>query len=308
MLFLIQHLAAMNKIIIISGLYAIFLLACKRETNNITNPAQAKVKTMEFTGMGSLTGYKDRINFNYDNADRVVSIQAYNTQLPSGAPFYDSIFNLRFDYAGNSNMPYRGSITRYGVPYNEIHYLHYDAAGQLAKDSVLFYSSVNGWYFHTLTSVIRSGSDYICRDSTIPPGFPGAPPPPAQIYYTNLKYVNNNFTEYVTGYPGSFFLDFDAGVNPLNQLNIASLFPVLDYQHSPICNNLWSVWSFASKNNIIRIKQEFNPSTGMARDSVLLFNHYDINGRLEKRFWCNTYSGPTGPALDTVDMIQFIYQ
>jgi len=259
--------------------------------------------------MGSMAGYKDRMDINYDNSNRVVSILAYNTQLPPGAPFYDSIFNLRFDYAGNSNMPYSASITRYGVPYNEIHYLHYDGAGQLAKDSVLFYSSVNGWYFHTVTSVIRSGSNYICRDSTIPPGFPGAPPPPAQIYYFTLKYVNNNFTEYGTGSPGSFFMDFDAGDNPLNQLNIASLFPVMDYHHSPICNNLWSVWSFSNKNNITRIKHEFNPATGTARDTTFLYNHYDSNGRLEKRYWCEIYSGgPTGIAVDTVDMIQFTYQ
>jgi hypothetical protein len=202
-------------------------------------------------------------------------------------------------------MPYRASITRYLGPYNEIHFLYYDAAGQLAKDSVLFYSSPNGWDFHTVTSVIRSGSDYICRDSIIPPYPPGAPPYPAQIYYYPLKYVNNNFTEYCTGSPGSFFMDFDAGDNPLNQLNIASLFPVMDYQHSPICNNLWSVWSFSNKNNITRIKHEFNPATGTARDTTFLFNHYDNNGRLEKRYWCRSYSGSP---MDTVDMIRFIYQ
>lgn len=298
----------MNKIIIISGLYAIFLLACKRENGRISNPAQAKVKTMEFISMGSMAGYKDRMDINYDNSNRVFLIQAYNTQLPPGAPFYDSIFNLRFDYAGNSNMPYRASITRYLAGYNEIHFLHYDAGGQLSKDSVLFYSNVNGWYFHTVTSVIRSGNDYICRDSTIPPGFPGAPPPPAQIYYLTLKYMNNNFTEYAAGFPGSFFMDFDTGDNPLNQLNISSLFPVIDYQHTPVCNNLWSVWSFSNKNNITRIKHEFNPATGTARDTTFLYNHYDNNGRLEKRYYCRNYTGPAGIAVDTVDMIQFIYQ
>lgn len=274
----------------------------------MTNPALAKVKSMEFISMGSLSGYKDRMDINYDNSNRVVSMQAYNIQLPPGAPFYDSIFNLRFDYAGNSNMPYKASITRYGTPYNEIHYLYYDVAGQLAKDSVLFYSSLNGWEFHTVTSVIRSGSDYICRDSTIPPYAPGAPPPPGQIYYLTLKYVNNNFTEYTTGSPGSFFMDFDAGDNPLNHLNIASLFPVMDYHHSPICNNLWSVWSFSNKNNITRIKHEFNPATGTARDTTSLYNYYDSNGRLEKRYRCKNYSGPTGIRVDTADMIQFIYQ
>jgi hypothetical protein len=263
---------------------------------------------MELTTMGSLAGYKDRIDINYDNLNRVVSIKGYNIQLPPGSSPYDSIINYFFEYSGNSKMPHKATILKYLSPFSEIHYLQYNVSEQPVKDSALYYSNVNGWYFHHTTTLIRSANDIICRDSTITPGPPGAPPPPPQIQYNYLKYINNNFTEYNTGYPGSFFLDFDTGENPLNELNVAPLFILLDDFHLPF-NQYWTIFSFSNNNNITRLKFEFNPATNTARDTALLFNSYNSNSQLEKRYRCRIFhGGPTGFALDTVDMLQFNYQ
>jgi hypothetical protein len=273
-------------------LCAIILYACQQEPDMVNNPTQPKIKTMDFTWMGTSAGYKDRIDFIYDNSGRVSSMLAYNTMNIFGAPL-DSIFNFYFEYQGNNSLPYKVSTFRYVTPIKEIHYFQYNAAGQPVKDSVVTWFG-NTWIFLRYTSITYTGTAVACKDSLSPFANPDL---------TNLTYSNGNFTAWGTGDPNAYYYDFDTGNNPLNYLNIAPVFFVLGDSHNPE-HEYWSIWTLSNKNNMTRIKIGFNPSTGIASDTSFLSNHYDGNGLLQKRYYWDVYPGPI---VDTVDVINFTY-
>ena len=247
---------------------------------------------MDFTWMGTSAGYKDRIDFKYDNAGRVSSMLAYNTMNIFGAPL-DSIFNFYFDYQGNSNLPFKVSAFTYVTPEKHIHYFKYDAAGQPVKDSVLDLFGGN-WIFLKYSTITYAGTVVTIKDSISPFASPDI---------SFLSYSNGNFTSWGTGDPNAFYYDFDAGNNPLNYLNIAPVFFLLGDTHSPE-HDFWSIWTLSNKNNMTRIKKSFNPSTGMASDTSFLSNYYDASGLLQKRYWWEEYPGPYK---DTMDVVNFIY-
>lgn len=289
----------MKELFFFAFFFTVAFSGCQKEPDRINNQAQTMVKRMELTSMGisSSFGGKDNIDFIYDNANRVASMIAYNVILFPNASYYDSIFRITFEYTGNNQLPSKVTLINHSNTNHEIHYFKYNGSGQPIVDSVLAFSSW-GWGFARRSTYSYSGNSVLCQDSTsFGPG----------ILTTIFSGFNGNYNNY--GQPPVYqqSYEFDNGNNPLNKLNIAPIFFCLTYARRPIAD-IWSIWSFTNKNNITLVKLDFNSGLGIARDTTFLYNHYNSNGLLEKRYWCEQLYGTGTTFVDTIDMIKFMYQ
>jgi hypothetical protein len=266
--------------------------SCKKEPNRTNGTTQVQVKALEFNSMGSNAGYKDRMDIHFDQLGRVTSMNAYNLIQPPGTPLYDSIFNIYFEYTGNAILPFKVTSQSYTSPSKEAHYFFYTGNDPI-KDSLILVGTPN--FFYRLSNISRIGNTITFKDTDYTPSTP-------TIWQTT--FINGNFPNHIVNGASNYY-DFDNGLNPLNNLNVAPIFYMLDVNRKPV-GQLWSIWSVSNKNNVIRVKYDFIPSIGYARDTSFLYNYYFPDGRLQKRFWVEY--NPTIIIPDTLDMIEYIYQ
>lgn len=238
----------------------------------------------------------DKIKFYYDINGRVISIKAHNT-LISPSFSYDSIFNFYFEYNGNNNLPH---IVKHSYQYpaatTEIHYLKYDGSSRPISDSVRSISSSPPYqdYFLRISRATYTGNQIIFTDSSV-----GAP-----FYSYKVTTENENLISWENIPANSStdeFYKYDSGINPLNRLNIAPIFPIFHFINRPALG-YWSAWTFCNKNNMTKIYSDYYSSLGQYNDSVTFANFYDSGERLEKRIFLRKFIG------FAQDTIYFIYE
>jgi hypothetical protein len=248
-----------------------FLSTCKKN-NSDEPPAITKIKQLSFL-------YDDHINipdrsqvdFSFDGYDRVKKILIYLGDSGIVIPPIDTVTVVNFFYNGANKLPDSVFIIKQLYTTWEWHLLSYDGNGRVIKDSIRvpYPQDYSVTYSY-------SGNKTMCHNSSL-----------GSFGNDTLVNENGNFIQILKG--GTIVnYEFDNKVNPLNNLNIGSIFHVII--GSPVAG-LWSMWSASNKNNLTADKTYVN---GVLQPNPLKITYsYNEKGLPKKRFWFNSYSPAT---------------
>jgi hypothetical protein len=264
----------------IPALLALTLLlnACTPDHHDtITTTHSIKSLTIKWTANAP---DHDNIDFFYDNTDRVTHIIGHNGDHYGGTiASTDTIFRYAFYYQGNNNLPYLSVLATYfnstAVGEYEYDYLFYDSQNRVTRDSIVF------------------------------------PPPFAQYYLFDYSYTNNytiadldtlrgsngNYTSFSPfGFTNNFAwkADFDSKVNPLNKLNVSSIYNTISKRKNPFVGE-WSVWSLSNANNETTVWYGIAPLSSVPNDKLSFT--YNQEGLPLERIW---RMGPNEMVMDTL--------
>lgn len=233
----------------------------------------------------------DNIDFSYDNSERITDILGYHG--PSGQPIAaeDTIFRFSFHYNGDDKLPWLTVfLASYssGSPADYVYnYLYYDNQDRVTRDSMYFPLSATG-----VTKVLHYTytADYILAENIL-----GG--------IDTLRSSSGNYDSFSR--PGhtpsdpvqTRYAEFDNGFNPLNYLNISSIYHVVNGSKDPNLSE-WSVWSLSNRNNIT--KEWLNSSITDPPSSTMEYK-YSIHGLPLYRIW------RSGLQLDIMDTLTYIY-
>jgi hypothetical protein len=262
------------------------LINCSK--NNTDPSTSPRIKSLAMKGTSTPPEY-DNIDFSYDNSERITQILGYHGPAGQPIPAADTIFKFVFYYNSADKLPWLVvlSLSYSYMPQTEYtyNYLYYDNQNRVIRDSLYFpdagisktlhYTYTSEYtlaenIFGTVDTLRKLSGNY---DSFVRPG--PLPSDPKQTRYTT----------------------FDNGFNPLNYLNISSIYHIVNNSKDP---NLpeWSAWSLSNKNNII--KEWINSSVTDPPSSTLEYK-YNTHGLPLYRVW------RSGLQLDITDTLTYIY-
>jgi hypothetical protein len=234
--------------------------SCSKDDSN--SVAKKPLKAIRFSWDN---GGQAHVEFNYDNSNRVTRMFAYYGSFQSTVAAADTIFESTMFYQGNSLLPAQiKHATKYGSTTEVImHQLQYGGDNRLQRDSVynvsfagasklLYFTYENDWV------ILKSGG----RNDSM------------KISNGNYIYQHNN-----AGDP-SVRADYDNAPNPLNDLNIAPVFHLLNNRFSPLYT-LWSYWFPSNRNNLLKLYSSASFPAGTP--SAIMVYDYDSGHRPVRR-------------------------
>lgn len=264
--------------------------SCKKNNDN-DPPSSPRVKSLSIKWVNSTPQF-DNISFFYDSDDRVTQILGHHGLADQPVAATDTIFRFVFLYSGADELPsltiFSGSYSS-GVPADYVfNYLFYDGQRRVTRDSMYFPNSATG-----VTKVLHYTytTDYTLAENRL-----GG--------IDTLRISSGNYDSFSS--PGhtpadpvlTRYAEFDNGFNPLNYLNISSIYHVVNGSKDPNLSE-WSVWTLSNKNNIT--KEWFNSSRTDPPSSTMEYK-YDTHGLPVYRVW------RSGLLLDVTDTLTYIYE
>lgn len=221
------------KYIFICTILFFFINSCVKDKHS-TNVSIPKLRSLTIKWNYNSPNH-DNIDFFYDNLNRVSSILCHHGSYEIPIAASDTIFKFLFFYNGINPFPYLSinadSYQIYPSGIYEYDYLFYDSKNKVIKDSTvnsLGQFAIRNYQYTDDNIILNSDTFGLSAGNFV--SFKEGPDP--------------------RGFQYGWRVAFDDKINPLNSLNVSSVYNVVSHSTSPNFSE-WSAWSLSNKNNQI---------------------------------------------------------